>query len=194
MNHRKAEAIKRQEKLRRRVREAQAKLHEGMDYAFERLLQERMDTYFRFEERLEELDRLFAQIIREIDGTMDLQGFQRLEARFNYLEDSLEEMDSEMRGRPAQRRNRRFSFFNFFRQWQEEQERAQGAHSEVRDSAEAYRILGLTPGADLRTVTATFRRLVKGLHPDARNGDRTHEPQLRKIMAAYSLIKQELKP
>jgi curved DNA-binding protein CbpA len=38
-------------------------------------------------------------------------------------------------------------------------------------------------------VTAAFRRLAKQLHPDARGGDRSQEPQLRKLVAAYQFIK-----
>jgi DnaJ-domain-containing protein 1 len=152
-----------------------------------------MDTYFILEERLQEFERLFLNIHQEIDGTTEVASFQRLEDRFNYLEDYFEEVDSELRGRPARQRARRFSFFNFFRQWQAEQEKATQAISEIRDAAEAYQVLGLSAGSDLKTVTTAFRRLVKSLHPDTREGDRTAEPQLRKLMAAYQFIKRELR-
>jgi DnaJ-class molecular chaperone len=152
-----------------------------------------MDTYFILEERLQEFERLFLNIHQEIEGTTEVAGFQRLEDRFNYLEDYFEEVDSELRGRPVRQRARKFNFFNFFRQWQAEQERAAQQINEIKDAAEAYRVLGLSVGSDLKTVTTAFRRMVKDLHPDTREGDRTTEPQLRKLMAAYQFIKRELR-
>ena len=182
----------RQQKLRQKVAEIQTRVQEGLSYAFDRLLAERMDTYFTLEERLQEFERLFLNIDQEINGITDLTSFQRLEERFNYLEDYFEEVDSELRGRPVRRRNRKFSFFNFFRQWRAEQEKSAQAANEIRDAAEAYVMLGIVVVSDLKTVTAAFRRMVKDLHPDTRDGDRSTEPQLRKLMAAYQLIKKEL--
>jgi DnaJ-domain-containing protein 1 len=183
----------RQRKLRQRVAEVQARVQDGLSYACDRLLTERMDTYFVLEERLQEFERLFLSIHQGIEETTELAGLKRLEDRFNYLEDYFEEVDSELRGRPARQRSRKFSFFNFFRQWQAEQEKAAQAISEIRDTAEAYQVLGLSVGSDLKTVTAAFRQLVKGLHPDTREGDRSTEPQLRKLMAAYQFIKREFR-
>ncbi len=183
----------RQRNLRQRVAEVQARVQDGLSYACDRLLTERMDTYFILEERLQEFERLFLNIHQEIEGTTEVASFQRLEERFNYLEDYFEEVDSELRDRPVRRRGRKLSFFNFFRQWQAEQEKTARAISEIRDTAEAYQVLGLSVGSDLKTITAAFRRLVKDLHPDTREGDRTTEPQLRKLMAAYQFIKKELR-
>jgi len=182
----------RQQKLRERIVEVQGRVRDGLSYAFDRLLKERMDTYFILEERLEEFERLFSEITLEIEDTREVASFQRLEQRFYYLEDSFEELDSELRERPARRRGRRFSFFDFFRQGQAEQERAVQATAEIQDAVEAHQVLGLAVGSDLKTVTAAFRRLVKGLHPDSRDGDRSAEPQLRKLMAAYRFIKRDL--
>jgi len=193
MNNWRENLPERQQKLRQRIAEVQTRVQDGLSYAFDRLLTERMDTYFSLEERLQEFERLFLNIDREIECTIDLTSFQRLEERFNYLEDYFEEVDSELRGRPVRRRNRKFSFFHFFRQWQAEQERSGQAASEIRDVAEAYQVLGIAGGSDLKTVTAAFRRMVKDLHPDTRDGDRSTEPQLRKLMAAYQLIKRELR-
>jgi hypothetical protein len=183
----------RQRKLRQRVVEVQARVQDGLSYAFDRLLTERMDTYFTLEEQLQEFERLFLNIDQEIECTTDLTSFQRLEERFNYLEDYFEEVDSELRGRPVRHRNRKFSFFHFFRQWQAEQEKSGQVVSEIRDVAEAYQVLGIAMGSDLKTITTAFRRKVKDLHPDTRDGDRSTEPQLRKLMAAYQFIKEELR-
>lgn len=182
----------RQQKLRERIVEVQGRVRDGLSYAFDRLLKERMDTYFILEERLEEFERLFSEIILEIEDTREIVSLQRLEQRFYYLEGSFEELDSELRERPARRWSRRFSFFDFFRQGQAEQERAVQATAEIQDAVEAHQVLGLAVGSDLKTVNAAFRRLVKGLHPDSRDGDRSAEPQLRKLMAAYRFIKRDL--
>lgn len=176
----------RRRKLRQRIAEVQARVQDGLSYAFDRLLAERMDTYFLLEERLQEFERLFFNIDQEMEGTTETASFQRLEERFNYLEDYFEEVDSELRGRPVRRRGRKFSFFNFFRQWQADQ-----VINEIRNATEAYQVLGLSAGSDLKRVTAAFRRLVKDLHPDTREGDRSAEPQLRRLMAAYQFIKKE---
>jgi DnaJ-domain-containing protein 1 len=183
----------RQRKLRQRVAEIQARVQDGLAYAWDRLLTERMDTYFILEERLQEFERLFFNIHQEIEETTEVASFQRLEDRFNYLEDYFEEVDSELRGRPVGQQARKFSFFKFFRQWQADQEKAAQPVNEIRDATEAYGVLGLSTGTDLKTVTAAFRRMVKDLHPDTREGDRTKEPQLRKLMAAYQFIKRELR-
>ncbi len=60
---------------------------------------------------------------------------------------------------------------------------------EVQSAVEAYDILGLEQGAALKEVTAAFRRKAKELHPDSRNGDRSSEPELRKLLAAYQFLK-----
>ncbi len=187
------ELPKRQTKLRERVLEAQEKVQDGLTYAFDRLLQERMDTYFIMEERLEEFYRLFSNLVNEIESTLDEASFRRLEARFNYLEDSFEEIDSELRGRPARRRIRRFNFFNFFRQWQSEQDRSAQAGGEVKTAGEACQILGISHGTDLKAVKGAFRKRIKDLHPDVLDGDRSKEPQLRKLVAAYQFLKQQFK-
>ena len=52
--------------------------------------------------------------------------------------------------------------------------------------AEALRELSL---AD---VTAAFRTKAKQLHPDANNGDRGSEPELRRMLEAYQFLKEYL--
>jgi DnaJ-class molecular chaperone len=58
--------------------------------------------------------------------------------------------------------------------------------------SEAYDILGLEDGASLLKVTRAFRQRAKDLHPDAREGDRSAEPELRRIIEAYQFLKESL--
>lgn len=51
--------------------------------------------------------------------------------------------------------------------------------------AEAYRILGLEPGADPAEVRAAYRERAKELHPDAESGD---EEAFKRITRAYETL------
>lgn len=50
---------------------------------------------------------------------------------------------------------------------------------------EAYRILGLDPGADPEAVRAAYRERAKELHPDAESGD---EEAFKRITRAYETL------
>lgn len=50
---------------------------------------------------------------------------------------------------------------------------------------EAYRILGVTPGADESTVKSAYREKVKKVHPDTGSGD---EEQFKKVQSAYERL------
>ncbi len=181
----------RQEKLKHRLLEIQEKVQDSFCFTFDRMFQERMDTYFVMEEKLQEFEKLFAQLSQELSHTAGLKPMENLEKRFYYLEDSFEELDAGIRERPARYRHR-FGFSDFFRRWQEQGD-APDIQSEIRDIEEAYEVLNISPGSDMKTVTAAYRQLVKLLHPDGRNGDRSEEDRLRKIVAAYQFIKNQKK-
>jgi hypothetical protein len=51
--------------------------------------------------------------------------------------------------------------------------------------AEAYRTLGLDPGADEAAVRAAYRERVKSVHPDADDGD---EEQFKRVNRAYERL------
>ncbi|MGL5362506.1 MAG: J domain-containing protein [Bosea sp. (in: a-proteobacteria)] len=53
----------------------------------------------------------------------------------------------------------------------------------------ALETLGLEPGADVPTIKARYKELVKRLHPDANGGDRSREDSLREILKAYAHLK-----
>ena len=64
--------------------------------------------------------------------------------------------------------------------------------NEVTNAYDAYQLLGLEFGTSLADVTTAFRQRAKALHPDANNGDRSSEPELRRILEAYQFLKEHL--
>jgi len=181
-----------QDALRERMDGLQRKISVGMEFALDHLFEHHIDHYFRHEEAFEELDSLFCRVTAGFDSLDTVDALRRFEARFVILEDRCEEIDAALRQRPMRRRQR-INFFNFFRQSQGGDQRFEGPRPEVSSLTEAYEILGVEPDTRPALITAAFRRLVKEVHPDLNGGDRSHEPRLRKLMAAYQLIKAQVK-
>lgn len=177
--------------LQHRIDALQRKLHDGMEFALDRLLDQQIDHYFQHEEALEELDALCCRVIAGFDELADVASLKRFESRLLILEDRCEEIDAALRQRPMRRRAR-INLFEFFTQSQGGA-RPDAPAPEVSSVDEAYRILGVDAGTRPALVTAAFRRMVKELHPDANGGDRSHEPQLRKLVAAYQLLKAQVR-
>jgi hypothetical protein len=68
---------------------------------------------------------------------------------------------------------------------------SQGSSS-INNAVDAYAIMGVEFGSSLADVTTAFRQKAKQLHPDANNGDRTSEPELRRMLEAYQFLKEYL--
>ncbi|HTP42404.1 MAG TPA: DnaJ domain-containing protein [Nitrospiria bacterium] len=183
-------ALRRQ--LFRRIAELQALNTDCQNYALDQVITERMDTYFRLEERLDEINSLCLRIAQELEEAASLAALRQLDGRLNFIEDCFDELESEIRDRPQRRRRRRFNVADFFRQWAAGggQQGDLAGLGEIGSASEAYRELGVTAESDARAIMAAFRRLVKELHPDARGGDRSTEPRLRRIVAAYEFLKR----
>ena len=62
----------------------------------------------------------------------------------------------------------------------------------VNNAVDAYAIMGVEFGSSLADVTAAFRQKAKLLHPDANQGDRSSEPELRRMLEAYQFLKEYL--
>ena len=179
--------------LRDRIEALQNKIRDSLDFALDHLLAQQIDHYFQHEEALEELDALLGRVAADFDVLPDVAALRRFESRLLILEDRCEEIDAALRQRPMRRR-KRINLFEFFTQSQGGTGSADGASPpEVASVDEAYRILGVEAGTRPALVTAAFRRLVKELHPDANGGDRSHEPRLRKLVAAYQLLKAQVR-
>lgn len=182
--------VKYQDGMRRRIEVLKHKTEATLDFAVEYVLQDRVDTYFKVEEGLGEIDQTLGLIETELGLICDLSGAMRLESRLEFMEDRFEELDSEVRERPRRRR-RKINFADFFR--------AAGGggaftstRGEINSTSEALQVLGLEFGSSLSAITAAFRRRAKMLHPDVRKGDRSSEPELRRIIEAYQYLKDNV--
>ena len=175
-------------KLRDRADELTHRVETCSSDALEHVLHVRMDTYFEQEERLEEMTQLLKHLPREIDQTEDLQHLKRIADRLTFLEGHFEEIDGAMHDRPPRPSKNRFNFSNFFRQWHAD--RSDGCKEEISNEEEAYQELNLETRSSFKEVKAAFRRLIKDLHPDRHNGDRSTEPKMRRLVAAYEFIKK----
>lgn len=184
------ETAKRVAKLREKVCgravELKDQVEASLNFAIDRLVDGTSDSAINLEERLEHISGLLTKIIHEIGSASRVHDLRTLEDRLNFLEDRYDELDSRLKNRPRKRR-RRINLADFFTASQGFM--ANPTPGEVQSAVEAYDILGLEQGAALKEVTAAFRRKAKELHPDSRNGDRSSEPELRKLLAAYQFLK-----
>ncbi len=186
-----AQAKARQE-IKRRVAEIQARVTTGLDYAVESLLQEQPDLSLKMESEMEDVLRMVELIDGELEEITGVAELERLDRRVEFIEERFEDLEAELYSRPRRRRKRRPNLFDFFRQatggggWGGDSSDPQG---EVRTAADAFAVLGLEEGSSYQVVTKVFRKKAKELHPDSRDGDRSGEAQLRKLIAAYQYIK-----
>ena len=179
--------IKARRDMQKRILEIQARALEDLDHAFDTLLQGQPDQYLKMEEGFEEVRQTITLVGEELEHASGLSELERLDRRIEFIEDRFEDLESELFERPRRRRRRGPNLFDFFR--------AAGGGgtgvdpTEVRTADEAYELLGLEAGCTLTQVTRAFRQKAKELHPDARDGDRSGEPTLRKLIAAYQYLR-----
>ena len=55
---------------------------------------------------------------------------------------------------------------------------------------ESLRVLGLEASADRRALRQRYSELVRRYHPDRNGGDRSHEGELQRVIAAYQQLRQ----
>jgi len=177
--------------MQKRIGSLRSKTEDSMDVAVDSMMQERVDSYFRVEQGLEEIVKSLLQIEGELDQVRDLSGAMRLESRLEFVEDRWDDLDSEVRERPRRRR-RKISLADMLKA-------ASGGGGDLSQSAgginnavDAYAIMGVEFGSSLADVTTAFRHKAKQLHPDANNGDRGSEPELRRMLEAYQFLKEYL--
>ena len=176
--------------MTRRIAQLRAQTIKSLDFAMETMFLERVEAYLRVEEGLLEVDRMLVVVEEDVENIDEVNAAQRLESRLEFIEDRFEEFESEIRQRPRRRR-RKINLFNFFKA-------AGGGGGDpmepagiVRSAIQAYEILEIEFGSSLSVVTRAFRERAKKLHPDSRQGDRSSEPELRKIIEAYQYLKTE---
>ncbi|MDH5776360.1 MAG: DnaJ domain-containing protein [Nitrospirota bacterium] len=176
--------------MTRRIAQLRAQTEKSLDFAIETMFQERTEAYLHVEEGLLEVDRMLEVVEEEVEHISELNTAQRLEARLEFIEDRFEEFESEIRQRPRRRRNK-INLFNFFKAAAGGGGDPMAAAGEVRSAIQAFEILEIEFGSSLLAVTRAFRERAKKLHPDSRQGDRSSEPELRKIIEAYQYLKTE---
>lgn len=177
--------------MQRRIDHLRTKTEDSMEVAVDVMMQERVDSYFRVEQGLDEIVKSLLQIEEELDQVRDLSGAMRLESRLEFVEDRWDDLDSEVRERPRRRR-RKISLADMLKAASGGGGDLAGSTSSVNNAVDAYAIIGVEFGSSLVDVTAAFRQKAKVLHPDANNGDRSSEPELRRLLEAYQFLKEYL--
>lgn len=177
--------------MQKRIGSLRSKTEDSMDVAVDTMMEERVDSFFRVEQGLDEIVNSLSQIEDELEQVRDLSGAMRLESRLEFVEDRWDDLDSEIRERPRRRR-RKISLADMLKA----AGGGAGALSDnpngVNNAMDAYAIMGVEFGSSLADVTTAFRIKAKRLHPDANNGDRSSEPELRRMLEAYQFLKEYL--
>jgi DnaJ-domain-containing protein 1 len=176
--------------MNKRITELRAKTEESLDFAIDTMFPDRVDSYLQMEQGLAEVDRMLNLLEADLEEVIEFSAAQRLESRLEFIEDRFEEFDSEIRQRPRRRR-RKINLFNFFKMAGGGGNDPTLPRGEVNSAVEAYKALGVEFGSPMPAVTRAFRQQVKKIHPDIRNGDRSSEPELRRIIEAYQFLKQD---
>jgi len=185
-----AKFIKFRQGMQKRIGSLRSKTEDSMDIAVDTMMQERVDSYFRVEQGLDEIIKSLLQIEEELEQICDLSGAMRLESRLEFVEERWDDLDSEIRERPRRRR-RKISLADMLKAAGGGGDLTQSSGS-INNAVDAYAIMGVEFGSSLADVTAAFRQKAKTLHPDANNGDRSSEPELRRMLEAYQFLKEYL--
>jgi hypothetical protein len=177
--------------MQSRIESLRSRTDDSLEVAVDTMMEERVDGFFRVEQGLEEIIRSLIEIEEELELIRDLSGAMRLESRLEFVEERWDEFDSEIRERPRRRR-RKINLADMLKA----ASGGSGALSDnphgVNNALDAYAVMGVEFGSSLSEVTAAFRIKAKQLHPDANNGDRSSEPELRRMLEAYQFLKEYL--
>lgn len=176
--------------MQKRIGSLRSKTEDSLETAVDNMMEERVDSFFRVEQGLEELIKSLIEIEEELGVVREFSGAMRLESRLEFLEDRWDEFDSEIRERPRRRR-KKISLADMLKAASGGGDLSQGS-SGINNAMDAYAIMGMEFGSSLSDVTAAFRAKAKLLHPDANNGDRSSEPELRHMLEAYQFLKEYL--
>ena len=177
--------------MQKRIDALRTKTEDSMDVAVDTMMEERVDSFFRVEQALDEIVKSLLQIEEELGHVSDLSAAVRLESRLEFVEDRWDDLDSEIRERPRRRR-RRVSLADMLKAASGGGGDLSQSSGSVNNAVDAYAIMGVEFGSSLADVTTAFRHKAKALHPDANNGDRSLEPDLRRMLEAYQFLKEYL--
>jgi hypothetical protein len=177
--------------MQRRIASLRAKTDDSLEVAVDTMMEDRVDSFFRVEQGLEEIVKSLVLIEEELEQVQDLSGAMRLESRLEFVEDRWDDFDSEIRERPRRRR-RKINLADMLKAASGGGGDLSLGSSSVNNAVDAYAIMGVEFGSTLADVTTAFRHKAKQLHPDANNGDRSSEPELRRMLEAYQYLKEYL--
>jgi hypothetical protein len=183
--------IKFRQGMQKRIGSLRSKAEDSLDVAVDVMMEERVDGFFQVEQGLEEIIRSLVEIEEELEAIRDLSGAMRLESRLEFVEDRWDEFDSEIRERPRRRR-RKLNLADLLKTAGGDGRSLSENPNGVNNAMDAYAVMGVEFGSSLADVTAAFRLKAKQLHPDANNGDRSSEPELRRMLEAYQFLKEYL--
>jgi hypothetical protein len=183
--------IKFRQGMQKRISSLRSKAEDSLDTAVDVMMEERVDGFFRVEQGLEEVIKSLIEIEEEVEAVHDLSGAMRLESRLEFVEDRWDEFDSEIRERPRRRR-KKVSLADLLKAAGGGGNVLADNPNGVNNAMDAYAVMGVEFGSSLADVTAAFRVKAKQLHPDANNGDRSSEPELRRMLEAYQYLKEYL--
>jgi len=183
--------IKFRQGMQKRIGSLRLKAGDSLDTAVDVMMEARVDGFFRVEQGLEEIIRSLVEIEDELEVIRDLSGAIRLESRLEFVEDRWDEFDSEIRERPRRRR-RKLNLADLLKSAGGDGRSLSENPGSINNAVDAYAIMGVEFGSPLADVTAAFRVKAKLLHPDANNGDRSSEPELRRMLEAYQFLKEYL--
>ena len=143
-----------------------------MDCAVDTMMQERVDSYFRVEQGLDEIVKSLLRIEEELQQICDLSGAMRLESRLEFVEDRWDDLDSEIRERPRRRR-RKISLATCSRGGRARRNLSQGSGVNNRSMVGHY-------GESSALLAASRSLRHRQIAPScANNGDRSSERELR---------------
>jgi hypothetical protein len=179
--------LEQKRKLNHRIERLCDAIDHDLHEVFLKYFESNSYAYFALEEKLVVMKALFETIQRQGMETTTLADLSKVIERAGYVEDRMDEIESQIYNR-RKRRVHRFNFSDFFKKYQEQI--GYDAESDIPSMQEAYQILGLAEGTGMLEVTAAFRRFAKKYHPDARGGDRSQETELRRVVGAYEYIKR----
>jgi hypothetical protein len=177
--------------MQRRIASLRAKTDDSLEVAVDTMMEDRVDSFFRVEQGLEEIVKSLVLIEEELEQVRDLSGAMRLESRLEFVEDRWDDFDSEIRERPRRRR-RKINLADMLKAASGGGGDLSLGSSSVNNAVDAYALMGVEFGSTLADVTTAFRHKAKQLHPDANNGDRSSEPELRRMLEAYQYLKEYL--
>ena len=183
--------IKFRQGMQQRIGSLRSKTEDSLGAAVDVMMEERVDGFFRVEQGLEEIIRSLVEIEEELEFIRDLSGAMRLESRLEFVEDRWDEFDSEIRERPRRRR-KKLNLADMLKAAGGGGGVLSDNPSGVNNAMDAYAVMGVEFGSSLADVTAAFRTKAKQLHPDANKGDRSSEPELRRMLEAYQFLKEYL--